>query len=541
MKNRPLAVLIAGIAVFGAVGCGGGEEMSRVLGYFPEDTGQMFVLSTDLDSEQYEVLNDRVLSLGLPEIESELPPLERYLREALESAAPEADYEEDLEPLLGQPLVLGVTDTQALLRDQGVSDVVMALDTGDGERARGLLAKLNLEARGAYEQATLYGEAGAEEPSVAVDGDVVIALDTARPDDRSQISPLEQAIARASSGDGLSEAQFDEALQGLPDEALLRAYGDLGPILAAPTVAPLRALPWVDAAHNFGAAVSFEPDAVELDGVINTDPSRLRTEDLPLPAGAPTPGVVRREGEIAGASANQSQTTVFLLRAVRAAYPDSRFVRDVAQLEDALEIDFERDVLRQFNGPSTSSVAASGAFAARSEVEDPQALLKLMRRLAPDLGRLVQDLQALRSQGLVALFLVAPDAPIAPQVLGRSRIAVERVPGEQALYEMSNLVPPGRLPSLPTPVPDRIVFGLIDDVFVVASDVDRANWIAHADAEPLDDVDGATVAAGDLQPVEDAIMAFLGVAPWPLGEMTASASATTSELRAHAEIGFASE
>jgi hypothetical protein len=61
---------------------------------------------------------------------------------------------------------------------------------------------------------------------------------------------------------------------------------------------------------------------------LNTDPDDVGEDDLPLATGDDAPEVLDRDGEIAGANGDQSQTTVFLLRAARAAYPDSRFVRE---------------------------------------------------------------------------------------------------------------------------------------------------------------------------------------------------------------------
>ena len=195
-----------------------------------------------------------------------------------------------------------------------------------------------------------------------------------------------------------------------------------------------------------------------------------------------TPEIVAREGEIAGASADQSQTTAFLLRAVRAGFPDARFVRDVAKLERSLEIDFEQEFLEQFNGPSASSLPLGEEFAARSTVADPDRMRTVLRRLAPDIGRLVQDLQGLQGRGLIPLFLLAPDAPIAPGVLGASDIDVSRIPGERDLYLISALIQPRMRTT--TPLPREIVFGMLDDVFVVASDEQRAREIVTADTEP---------------------------------------------------------
>lgn len=191
----------------------------------------------------------------------------------------------------------------------------------------------------------------------------------------------------------------------------------------------------------------------------------------------------------------------------------------MATLERELGIDFVADFLEQFNGPSASTLPLSDEFAARSEVADPEAMAATLRELAPDIGRLVQDLQGLQGRGLIPLFLLAPDAPIAPGVLGGSRIDVATVPGQRDLYLISELIPPELEPV--TPLPREIVFGLIDGVFVVASDLERARAIAAAPSEPAPEgLEGASIVIGDLGPLRKRIEESIGFDPGPLGELS---------------------
>ena len=65
---------------------------------------------------------------------------------------------------------------------------------------------------------------------------------------------------------------------------------------------------------------------------------------------------------------------------MRHAFPDSRLVRDVEELERELGLDFKDEILRQLDGPSISVVDPDGdGFAARSEVSAPEALREAMR------------------------------------------------------------------------------------------------------------------------------------------------------------------
>jgi hypothetical protein len=225
--------------------------------------------------------------------------------------------------------------------------------------------------------------------------------------------------------------------------------------------------------------------------------------------------VADRPGVDASATANQSHTTAWLLKAVRAAYADSDFVRHVADVERDLGIDFEQEFLRQFDGPSTSTIAPDGTFAARSTVRDPAGLARLMKRLAPRLPQLILDLQALDSEGLLALFMIAPDAPIATRTFRRGGIEV--VDRGSGLYEVRGLEPPA---------PRELVFGLVDEVFVVASNEALAREIAAAPARPVEGLSGASVARGDLGPFGETLSRF-GLPDIP-GELRGAAQITRS-------------
>lgn len=508
----------------GLAGCGDqdvSDDVGSALAYVPANSAFVMTIETDLGGDDLAALEER---LAEGELADEDAP--GSIEDALRTTAEEAgvDYEADVEPLLGTPLAMAARPE---LVEGDLAPSLFVLDTGDGEAARTLLEKLpSIEPAGEISGAQLY--AASEAGTLVVHGDVLMFAE-----DEAAMS---QALERAESGAGL----VPERLGGEEGD-LIRGYADMSAVLGQPGMRPLLGVPWFAALQSATFSVRLDPDQVELAGTLTTDPSALSDRDLPLPAGAATPQVTGFEGELAGASANQSQTTSFLLEVVRTAFPDSDFVRDVAVIERRLGIDFETDVLRQFDGPSASSVAPSGEFAARSTVADPERLATVMRRLAPDLGRLVQDLQGLRAQGLIALFLVAPDAPIAPGVLGASELEMREIAPD--LYEISGLTETGAgavtIPgtALRTPVPDEIVFGLVEDVFVVASDEARARRIATTElVDAPAGTEGASVAVADLAAYQDEIEAFIGFDPGPLGDAAAAASATTAGVTGNLRI-----
>jgi hypothetical protein len=285
----------------------------------------------------------------------------------------------------------------------------------------------------------------------------------------------------------------------------------------------------VKALRTGGLALSIDGEKLVVDAAANTDPRGLRPADLPLVEGNSPPPLPSVPGRITSASANQSQTTVFLLRAYRAAYPDSRFVRDVGAIQRDLHIDFEREVLRQFNGRSASELDLAGGFAARSAVRSPARMRALLPRLVPRLPRLVQDLDGLRGTGRALLLLFAPDAPVATTAAaGGIRVKPARAPGAQ-LYRVTGLTGEG---------PHEIVLGMIGDVFVVASDEQRARAIATARVSPpAAGSRGAAVAAADFSQIESGpLLGRLGLTTEGFGPSTGWLEASTARLRARAEL-----
>lgn len=498
------------------VGCGGAPgagELDDTLGYLPEDAGLVVVVNTDLDSEQADRVDRKIVQ---PQSEG------RSIEELLSGPARDfgLSFTEDVKPLLGDPLVFG---TQSSHTPSGFTAAIHVRDTG---KLRELAEKIpHVAPAGEAEGAQLYQ---AEEGfAFAIDGDfLVLAQDR---------GTLLEALEQRDSDDRLTEETFQAALPDVPEESLLRARADV-PGLAevfglsegVPEIQRLFSMPWFAALRTVGVTASFPDDEhLVVDVALNTDPEELSEDDLPLATGEESPAVVSRDGEIVAANRDQSRTTVFLLRAAQAAFPDSRFVRAVEDLEQDLGVDFEDEILRQFNGPSASALAFDGeAFAARSEVRDPERLREQLRVLAPRLPELVQGLEGLRSQGLAVLLLLAPDAVASTQPL--EEVQVELPQGPDDLFHVSGLTGDG---------PSDVYFGLVGDVFVIGSDEERARAIADDPAEPVSDARGAAVARLDVREGTGALLDRLGFdTEVEIGEVVGSVEASTERLRATLRI-----
>jgi Protein of unknown function (DUF3352) len=520
--RRLLVVLVVFTAVAAvSVRCGGdapvaGNALDDALRYLPADAGTVVVVSTDLESDQFKTFDEKVARRAAG------GSVEEELRRAAEEEAG-LSFDQDVKPLLGNHLVVGVTGAEDFLGlggdDGGQGGFVSALRTRDEAKLRALVEeRLGFTRTGEAEGATLY-RAGEGSEVLAVDGDVLVFAD--------REETLRGALARRDGDDHLTAERLGDHLGDLPEDALVRAYTDARPLLASIPDDRVREIRWVSALRSVALAVGIEDERLAIDVTLSTDPDAVTDADLPVVPDDETPEVVSGyEGEIVGASRNQSQTTVFLLRAARVLFPDSRFVRDVDALERDLGIDFEEEVLRQFDGPSASAVSPDGeTFAARSTVRDPERLAEHLDELAPHLPTLVEHLQPLRSEGMALLFLFAPDAP-SPIPLAQVQVTPPSEPDR--LYRISGLTGDG---------PEELHFGLVGDVFVVASDEERARAIAEADTEPIEVVEGASVfrADGDVlaQQAEQAGGGeFLPFTPRGFREVAGALDASRERLRA---------
>jgi hypothetical protein len=506
-----IAALVLAATACGGTSTGGAGDAGDALGYLAADSATVILISTDVDGEQWQEFYRRVVSRF--EDDGERKSLDDYAAELAREAR--LDWEDELKPLLGNDIAIGIEgDAASLLGGDGETLITAALETRGGD-IEAVLRKAGFEQAGEANGATLYRDEDEEQASFAVEDRVLVFSD----DEQA----LRRALARHDSGGGLEQTAVDEALSELPDESLARAFGTLASLQAQDEFRRFADLPLVRALETWGLTVAFADGDASLDVSVRLDEDQVDEADLPLVTGEESPEIVLREGELSGGNRNQSQTTAFLLRALRAGYPDSRFVKAADAIEQELGIDFEQEILRQFDGPSASYVSPDGrTFAARSEVRDPDALRAVLPRIAPHLPALVEGLQGLQSEGMALLFLFAPDAPAAAPMSG---VKVDSPSTPDGFYRISGLTGEG---------PSQLFFGLVGDLFVVASDEQRAREIAEADTVAAEGAQGAGVLRADLARLGEAANAL----PFPIDgrELVASLEASTSELRARVRV-----
>jgi hypothetical protein len=330
----------------------------------------------------------------------------------------------------------------------------------------------------------------ASEEGIAVVGDDTLVGAASREDALA-------AIERAEAGRGFAPELLDAAEQGagIPDPLLLAtATPDIGrAFFDGEDVERARAeVPYLSAVERIDLALDVSEEGLAARGQVVTTAAELTADQLPLgPAGDVELPVA--QDAIAGGSLDQSRITTFAASVARSLFADSDFVAAVEETERELGIRFEDEVLRQFDCPSVSvfepegaaALGTAGRFSARSCVRDPERMRELLPRLAPRLPRILRALHGLSGEGLMGLLMLAPDAPLAPGLM-LLQVGVQPLGGggpEEQLYEVNGL----RESDTGEEVfagPDRVVFGMIGDDFVVGSDRQAARDAAALDTEP---------------------------------------------------------
>jgi len=578
--GRLAAILLAAAACLASTACGSSDDGPEPARHLDPRSDAVVAIDLDYDSgnwQQVKRLYARAVQEGLDAGELTPPTLDGALGTLASSAG--LSFPDDIRPLLGGTLQIGVRVEPAEPLSASARDLLERLDPDatrwgdggpryfgrDGERLETAAVEAALRERDEREPVTTLTVAYRVQDADALER----VLDKLR-EQGLESRPIEGIDDARRLGPGVAVVGGDEIVAVLGDlgdeaDALLRErltttgegpeLPELGEDIVAARVAPTLLAAALDreelervldssAGRAFRGAdlrLAVEEDAAR--ATARVDFEGLPDEELPLPG----PGTLELPaGEaLASASADQSLTTVFLARLARELYPDSRFVRRVERLEAREGLRFEDELLRQFSGPSFTVLrpAADGAveFGARSTLRDPAAMRALLERIAPDLPGILEGLQGLGSTGLTSLLLVAPDAPLTPSALGLlAAVDVRRLAGgaSEQLYEVTGLDERGIAPG-----PDRVVYGLIGEAFVVASSPDLARELATMPTEPAPEaatrlrVDVAALlerAAGRWL-AEDEIAAVRAL----LESAEASASADGGDVVGEAELRWA--
>jgi hypothetical protein len=525
------------------------ELVGPQLAYLEPDSS--LVVSVDLryDGDNWETLKpvvERSLRAQRERDGSEDVPedLDAWLEQVSRSAG--LDFEDDLRPALDGHVVVGVTFPPRYPPPRNL-DGVERLELAARRREERTVLVYRTREGDLRELVRRFGRQRLEpvpgHPDVAAIGDsiAVAGRDTLVVVDGGE-DPLAAALDRAEAGAGFPAARLETARRDVDfADPFVLASGDL--TLARELVEEpdlrraLREVPYLGAVERISAGLQVGGDDAAGRVKIATTGARLSPEELPVgPAGELA--LPKATGAAVGASRDQSRTTTFAAQVVRALYADSGFVAAVERAERDLGASFEDEVLRQFDCPSVSVFdnedPAGPSFGARSCVRDPDRMRELLPELAPHLPSILTAMRGLGEEGLLGLLLVAPDAPLTPSALvDLAQIVVEPFGGaesrpEEDLYEVSDPTTQAIVPGV-----SSVVFGMIGDEFVVASDRETARSVARIETEELD----REAASAIRLPLE--MVPFAGSLPAFFSDLELTVAADPDATTVEARIGYA--
>jgi hypothetical protein len=475
--------LIALLAL--VAGCGGGDDdtaakgdLGESLAYLPKTTPLVVTLDTDIEGDQYKNL-DKLLS--------KFPfggQVKNQLRQSVNSQG--IDFDKDIKPVLGGDLVVGWTDPNSFKNDSTANRVVFAF-AGDGGKINDSLSKdATVKKDGELDGDPVYVAQGGA-PAMVVKGDTLVGAQ-----DRAE---LQAALDRHDGDDNLTEDDFNGAFQGLPQEPLVRVYGDAQALIkASPETTDAQKVKWVAGLRKFGVAVNVEGDGVAIDSRVNTE--GVTPEDLPIAAGDQAPAVARFS-DFSYAQRDMSQSWKFIVDV--AAATDAEGFEDYEtkkkRANKDLGIDVDRDFIGQFTGDTTAAGGLDGTYAVRSSVKDPAAMKTTVEKLG-------------KSGGTGDLKLT----PAGDLVLGDD--------GE-----------------------DRVFFGMVDDVFVAGPTPDAAKQIATVEPKAVEGAKGSMTFVADGEAIAKAILqrsgqgnGAAGLFTGPVGDIVAFVAAGPDGMRARAKL-----
>ena len=247
--------------------------------------------------------------------------------------------------------------------------------------------------------------------------------------------------------------------------------------------------------------------------------------------------VIVRKGEAATAIRDLSRLLRFAESAGEAADPErfADYEREKSRLETDLGIDIDRDVIDQLSGELSATQSFPAKFAVRAELRDPEAFEATLAKLADGLPR-------------------------AQKRRGEAPVVIEKPKGDERLYALVEQEPSERsvigdsqgttsyapLDDEKRDSPKRVVFGVVDGVFVAAQDPKTAGELAAATPSEIEGVEGAAVATVDAGALAQQVITMMGsengggspleglaagLVTRSLGDLTSSLEADTSGLR----------
>lgn len=494
MHLRRLLPAAIAAAALGIAGCGGDDAASpldEALGHLPQNAGFALVASTEEgDYENARALLDRFPFGG---------QAQQSLRDAFQRG--DINFDEDVRPLLGNELVLGVADNASFVSDSADTPFVLALETEDEDKLREI-AESELREAGESEGYDLFE--GGDQTWVGIDGAVVV-LSNSR-------ETLEDAVRTRGQDDRLSEDDVEDSFDELSDDTPVRAYVNVRELLAASEGAgDALQVKWVDHIRTLGVGVAASEERISFELALRTESEGLNDEDLPIASGDEPPQVLERaegSGEVGIGLRDPSQVVRFAEAAARVVDPAgfAEYEAGKRQIGNRLDVDVDEDVIGQLTGDVAAAVAVGGDFGLRAELEDPDRF---------------EDTVASVMDGL-------------PQLAGGDVTVTQPSRGE-SFYGVA------------TEDGQTYAVGVAEETLVVANNARLAGEVATRGLRDAEGLEGALVASADAEQLANALLAELAgglqgfggsLFTGPLGELTASISSSTDGMTGRLQLNI---
>jgi hypothetical protein len=426
--RRCAVLLFVALACLPTAGCGGGHDdhsvtaLDDALGYFAKDAPVVAAVETDPDGSQIKQL---VSLLGrFPAADILAGRVQGVTK------APSIRWDRDVRPQLGAPLVIGLERPAA---GKGVSTAtIVAMRVKHPSRAKQtILRQPGFRGSSKSSGVRIY-EDTADRRYAAVDGDVVVA--------GTNRDILEQALAMKRSGNRMREGGFERDLAKLPTGGLARVSADPRALLGAdPRLRPATDVKWIASLRRLGAVVKASSTGLDLDFRLRSDRGVVSNDDLPLATKAGSLPLIGKRGEVQIGVREPNRLARFAFQVANAIAPGRM------ALLRALEprgIDLQRQIPHHLANTGVLAYdPVSHAFAARSQLIESS------------------DVKA-------ALAQLTPKLPAVAAVFGVKGLGIATPAAGESFY------------ALATPKGKMVIFGVVGDALVLASNARRAGDLA---------------------------------------------------------------
>jgi hypothetical protein len=417
MLRKILAVGVVAVAV---AGCGSSSNSgpshaqsptATELSYFPTDTPFVLTIATNPHSNALQSAESQ-LTQRFPEASLGIAALE----EKLQSFG--LNYDTDIKPLFGNPIMLGATSGSDFSSGGARQDFLFSWVASSASGLKSLVSKLVHSSQGTHDGATLYQLGSVD---LAVDGATAL------------IGPPSQVTAALdlhAHNQGFTQAEYASDTTGLPQSTLMEAFGNLTGVLAKPSAAKARQVPWIGAIRSYGAAISTSSTGITFQYRLNTNGAALTSSQVPIATGSTPPNIVNVSPVSIGID-DPAQIVTFALAADQATSPSSyaAFEARMAQLKKSEGID-----LQSLTSLLTGSliVETDGhTTIGRATVSDPSKAASVLAKLASAPHAVFKSGTAFTKLGGGFYRIKEPGTPVSLGAMGKPTLLTLGLVGDQ--------------------------------------------------------------------------------------------------------------